>query len=236
LFVGKLPKSGSVPEAGPVHPLHQGHEGVRVARRAAVVLANDPDVPRLAIFGQLRAAVGRRLHVGRAVVAPRVDPDRVAPQRRGGVDPCLVVLDGLGALHLVGGAQIALGVDHDQDAGDPVVVGPLLEILQIGGVPGLILEELVDELDGLDPVRLAGDNREVEVGQLPLEEGVIQRPLGQRDLEVANFAGAGFAGRLGGDALPEAEPERDPAATAPRRKRRRSMDVRSMKGFSIRRG
>ena len=53
-----------------------------------------------AVVGQLGAGFGDGADVGRAVVLSRVDADGVTTQRRGGVDPLLVVLDGLVPLAL----------------------------------------------------------------------------------------------------------------------------------------
>jgi len=123
----------------------------------------------------------------------------VAAQHRGGVDPLLVALDGLRPLGRVGGAEVGLAVDHDQHARDALVGGPLPELLQIGLVAGLVVEELVDVLDRVDAEVLAGHAREVEVGAgraAGAEQVLVQRPLGQRDLEVADAAGAGRPGDL----------------------------------------
>ena len=182
------------------------------------------EIPFFAPYSVEHAAgLGDGADVGRAVVLPGVDPDRVAAERRRGVDPLLVVLDGLRPLASSSGAQVALAVDHDQDAGDADVVGALLQVLEVGRVVGLVLEELVDELDPLDAVVLAGDLGEVEVVDLLGEQGLVQRPLGQRDLEVADLAGRGLAGSSAATATREPRPSRAPLATVPSRNRRRLM-------------
>ena len=79
---------------------------------------------------------------------------------------------------------------------------------------GLGLEELVDELDPLDAVLLAGDLGEIEVhlGHLgPIRvELLVQRPLGQRDLEVTDLPRPGLAGRLVGQGPAGAEAQECP--------------------------
>src|SRR5262249_58086284 len=75
-----------------VDSLHQGDEGVRVARRSAVVLADNTDVVRGAVFGQRGAGLGGSLDIIGSVVTLRVDADGVASQGRGGIDPLLMIL------------------------------------------------------------------------------------------------------------------------------------------------
>ena len=54
-----------------------------------------------------------------------------------------------------------------------MVVGPLLQVAEVGGVLGLVLEELVDELDARDAVGLLGDLGEVEVVDLVLAKRAL---------------------------------------------------------------
>ena len=140
-----------------------------------------------AILGEGRARLGDGADVGGAVMLAGVDANRMAAQGGGRVDPFLVILDGLVALLLVRGAHVAFAVDHDQDAGHTVVVGTGFQVLEVSRVVGLVLEELVDELDTLDAVLLAGDLGKIEVVDLLGEEGLVQRPLGQRDLECSRL-------------------------------------------------
>ena len=186
--LGEVAEVGKRAEVRVVHRLHQGDQGVGIARGPAVVLADHADLVLGAVLGEGRAGLGHGADVGRAVVLAGVDPDRVAAQRRGGVNPFLVVLHGLVAIGLVRRAHVTLAVDHDQHAGHAVIVGPGLQILQVGRVVGLVLEELVDELRALDAVLLAGEPGKIEVRDLPGEEGLVQRPFRQRDLEIAASA------------------------------------------------
>ena len=62
-------------------------------------------------------------------------------------------------------------------------MGTLAELGEVGGVVGLVLEELVDELNGLDAVVLAGGLGEVEVVELLGEQGLVEGPLGEGDAE-----------------------------------------------------
>ncbi len=78
------------------------------------------------------------------------------------------------ALVLVRAGEVALAVDHDQHAGHALVVGPLLQLFQVLLVLGLVLEELVDELDALDPELLAG-----HLGEVQIHLGGL-RPIGEK--------------------------------------------------------
>src|SRR5262249_14156225 len=151
---------------------------------AAVVLDDDVDLVLVAVLALLPQAVGAELDLlleGAGGVG--VDADGVAAEEFGGLDPLVMVLDGGLAFLVVGGAEVALAVAHDQDAADAVVVAALLQLLQILLVAGLVLEELVDVLDGGDVIVLLRDGGEVEVGHLLAEEALVERPLRQRDLE-----------------------------------------------------
>ena len=92
-----------------------------------------------------------------------VDADGVAAEEFGGVGPLVVVLDRLLAFLLVGVAEPPLVVAHDQHAAHAEVVAALLHLGEVGLVGGLVLEELVDVLDGVDAEFLLRDFREVEV-------------------------------------------------------------------------
>jgi hypothetical protein len=109
----------------------------------------------------------------------------VAPESVRGVEPLDVVLDGAGAGGVVGIAQVALAVAHDEQAPDAGVVGARAQVGEIGGVLGAVLEELVDELARFEPVALAGDGREVEVVERAVEVLLVERPLGEGDPEEA---------------------------------------------------
>ncbi len=56
---------------------------------------------------------------------------------------------------------------------------------------GLVLEKLVHELGAADAVLFAGEPGKVEVRDLTGEEGLVERPFGQRELEVAGLRGGG---------------------------------------------
>ena len=87
---------------------------------------------------------------------------RVAAEELRPLDPAVVVLDRLLPLLLVGVAERALAVAHDEHAADAVVVRDLLQVLQVAVVLLLVLVELVDVLDGVDAVVLLGDLGELE--------------------------------------------------------------------------
>ena len=107
----------------------------------------------------------------------------MAAEVLGPLGPPLVVLDRLRPLLLVGVAEVALAVAHDEDAGHLVVVGHLLQVGEVRPVLLLVLVELVDVLDALDAVLLGTDLGELErvelVGALLAEERPVQRPLGE---------------------------------------------------------
>ena len=94
-----------------------------------------------------------------------------------------MVLDRLRPLCLIRIAERPLAIDHDQVMDHAVILRPLVEVLEVGHVLGLVLEEGVDELDRADAEILPGNLREVEVVDLLLEERLVERPLGERDLK-----------------------------------------------------
>ena len=80
----------------------------------------------------------------------------------------------------------------------PEALGARLEVRQVGGVLRLVLEELVDVLEAGDAVLLLREAREVEVRDLLLEQGPVQRPLGERDGEAALLRRAEGERQVGG--------------------------------------
>src|SRR5262249_43676749 len=132
-----------------------------------------------------------------AVMEAGVDSDRVAAEGRRRIDPLLVVLHRLVPLLLDLGAQITLIIDHDQNAGDAEILGARLQLLEVRRVMRLVLQELIDKFNALDPELLARDLGEVEVVDLLVLKLSVQRPLGQRDLEVADLPGPWLALRFG---------------------------------------
>ena len=112
-----------------------------------------------------------------------VDPDGVAAEELRGFGPLVVVLDGLPAFGLVRVAQRAFVVAHDEQDAHALAVGALLELGEVGSVLRLVHEELVDEFDGLDTKFLPRRLWEVEVVEFLAEEGLVERPFGEGDLE-----------------------------------------------------
>lgn len=134
-------------------------------------------------LGQLPQSVGRPLNllvVGAA--AGGVHADRMAAEILGPLDPAIVVLHGLLPLLFVGVTELAFAVAHDQQALDAGVVGPRLQFLQRRVVVLLVLVELIDVLDGVDAELLLRDLREIHRIGLLVEEGPVERPLGERYL------------------------------------------------------
>ena len=152
-----------------------------------VELRRELGEPRQAVGGQL-------LLLLEFALARRVDPDRVAAQPLRRLDPRVVLLDRRGAGLVIGVAEVAEAVAHDQDVRHALVGRPLGEVGDVVGVLGLVLEELVDVLDPVDAELLLRRPREVEVVELAREERVVERPLGERDFECRLRAGRGFSG------------------------------------------
>ena len=105
----------------------------------------------------------------------------MAAEALGRLDPGMVVLDCLGAGLVVGVAEVAEAVAHQEQVLHAFVGRPPGEIGQVVGVFGLVLEELIDVLDGVDAELLAGRPREVEVVELAGEDRLVQRPFRERD-------------------------------------------------------
>jgi hypothetical protein len=167
-----------------------------------VVLDDDVDVVLRAELAQAPQAVGRQRRCSSyEPLLCGVDADRVAAEELRGFDPAVMVLDRLRPRRGVGIAQVPFAVAHDEQALHAVVLGPLLHLTQVRRVLRLVLEELVDVLDGLDVELLACADGEVEVVHLLRAERLVKRPLCERDAESR---------------LPLGE-EREPAAAAPAR-------------------
>ena len=120
----------------------------------------------------------------------------MAAEGHRGFHPLVVVVDRAGPLLLVGRAEVALAIAHDEQALDAGVVRPLRELAELGAVRRLVLEELVHVLDGPDAeaARRRGEVERVELGLGAALQVAVQRPLRQRDLKQ----------RLGGWVLPDA--------------------------------
>jgi len=77
-----------------------------------------------------------------------------------------MVLHRPGARFLVRISQSSLAVTHDEKVLDVVICTALVEGREVLLVVGLVLEEGVDVLDGLDAIYLAGDAGKIEIGNL----------------------------------------------------------------------
>ena len=69
-----------------------------------------------------------------------------------------------------------------------MIGGPLVQVGQVGLVFRLVLEELIDVFDGFDAKFGFCDLGKVQVVQFAGEQGLVQRPFGQRDLEQRALA------------------------------------------------
>jgi hypothetical protein len=182
------------------------NQPIAVGRQPAVVLHDDADVLLRAEFGQSAEPVGRQFRLffrRQLVVGPGVDADRMATQKFGRLDPFVVILDRLGPFGIVRIAKIAFVVAHDEHAGDAEVVAALFQFRQITLIFGLIHEELIHVLDGIDSEILLGGFREIEVVHFLLLQRVVKRPFRQRDFEWRRFIGPKqFCWRGGSQAQP----------------------------------
>ena len=155
-----------------------------------MVLHEDSHVHLGGIIGQPREPIGRKLLLFlRRALARRVHPDRVAAEPLGRLDPWEMVLDRLGAGGTLGITEIAEAIAHDQDVRHALVLRPLGKVCQVGRILRLVLEELVDIFDRVDAKLLLGGAGEIEIVELAGEEGAVQRPFRQRDLEEGHRSG-----------------------------------------------
>ena len=121
--------------------------------------------------------------------ALRVDANEFTAQELGGLDPFVMIFDGLRALGLVGIAERAFAIHHDQAVFNAKILGAFVHLLQVSRVFGFILEKLIDVFDRADAVLLFGDFGKIQVIEFFLEQRAMQRPLRQRDFE--NLFGRG---------------------------------------------
>ena len=103
-----------------------------------------------------------------------IDADRMTSQSLGGFDPLVVILDSLSSLLLVRVTQISFAVNHDQHLLDTIVGGTLVQLGKIGHVLSLVLEELVDILDGFNAELFLGRESKVEVVQFLGEDRFVE--------------------------------------------------------------
>jgi hypothetical protein len=93
-----------------------------IAGKAAVIFDDDEQAALVALDAETMQAVGGELHLlvpAQLGIAGGVHADAVAAERGGGIEPLEMVLDGLGALGLIGIAEIALAVAHDEQPFTP---------------------------------------------------------------------------------------------------------------------
>ena len=131
-----------------------------------MVFDDHTDAVGLGEFREAAQAIGGELDlliVGAA--AAGVDPDGVTAEIGGGLDPPLMLLDGPAAARLFRISKGAFAVDHDQDAVDALSRGALLHLGEVLFILCLVLEELVDVFDSVDPQGVGGFC-EVEIVEL----------------------------------------------------------------------
>lgn len=160
-------------------------EPFAVRTEASVVLDDNIDAKWFRIFGQTAKSIRSELDsffVG--LVGFRVDANRVASEKLGGIDPFVVILDRLSSFRVIAVAESPFAVDHDQHVGNAEIVGPFFHLGEVFFILGLIFEELIDVFDAVDVELFFGNFREVEVIELFGEQRFVERPLSQRDLEA----------------------------------------------------
>ena len=132
-----------------------------------MVFHDDVQTVRLGVLADTSQSVrGEFLLFGEFASALCVDANRVTAECFGGVDPLVVVLDGLGAFVGVGIAKTSFAIDHDQQTLHAVVVAALLQVCQVSSVFGFVFEKLIDVLNRFDPEFFFGDFGEVQVGDV----------------------------------------------------------------------
>jgi hypothetical protein len=187
---------GQRPDARVVRRADRRGEPGAIGGVPAVVLDDDVDPVRVAERGQTVQRVGGapRDLLGRAG-ARGVHADRVAAEEARGRDPAEVVLGRLPPRGVVGVAELALGVAHDQEAFHAGVVRAALHVGEIIEVDRALLEEGVHVLDGVEPELFPRERREVARVERAGANRPVQRPLGEGDGE-----GPGVAARQQGGA------------------------------------
>ena len=150
-----------------------------------MVLHDHVDSMRFAKFrktAQTLSGVGSLLFVSLSF-AVSIHADGMTAEKLCGLHPLLVIVDHLLALCFVGFAEMTFAVDHDEHALHPEVVASFLEFGEVLLVLGLVLEELVDVLEGRDAKLLFGDLGEIEIGHLVFTDGPVQGPFRERDFK-----------------------------------------------------
>ena len=101
----------------------------------------------------------------------------------------------VGVYLILGCAEGALAVAHDQQAAHAEVFAARVQLGEEGGVAGLVLVERVDVFDGVNAVVLFRGLGEVDGFELAFAVRAVQRPLSEGDLE-GRFLPAGGAGGI----------------------------------------
>src|SRR5215212_4661512 len=104
----------------------------------------------------------------------------MATEKLCGLDPLVMVLNGLGAFGFTGITEVAFVVAHYKAALYAEVVAALLELLQIRVVLGFVHEEDIDVLNAVDIEILLGNFWEIEVVHLAGLQRAVERPFGER--------------------------------------------------------
>ena len=100
-----------------------------------------------------------------------------------GFHPLIVVFNRLLSLFLIYIAQVAFSVHHDQVVIDALAFGNIFEFPEVFFVPGLALIKGVDVFHGVNAKLLLGNSWEIDRVHFPVEEGPVQRPLGQGNVK-----------------------------------------------------
>ena len=150
-----------------------------------MILDDHVDVVLRAMLRQLPQPVGGQLHllVIRFRLAVCVDANRMTTEEARGFDPLDVVVHGFAPLRRVHIAQIALAVDHNEQAAYAFTSGPLFHFIQIRAIRGFVGKELVDVLHCIDAEVTLRRACEVQMIERFRANRPVQRPLRKRDFE-----------------------------------------------------
>ncbi len=147
-----------------------------------MVLHEAVQTERRTVLGKLGQAVGGSLLLVLETADSssfRVDSDGMASKKLRGVGPFAMVLhrsrDSLG----IRIAQIAFVIAHDEQYSDPLAISSALELGEIASIPGPVLEELIDELDGVHAAHELRRLWELHVGRAVRKERPVKRPFGE---------------------------------------------------------
>ena len=152
-----------------------------------MVLQQDRDVRIRRVLQEPAQPLGGALAHGVrvALVAADVAADGVAAEDGGDVQPLAMVERRLQPLLPIDVGEVAFGVAHDEQELDPQLAGAPPHAPEVG-----VLRRGKEGVHHLEPAdaQLAAQLQHAGLVDLPREEHPVQRPGGERYLEVGRFA------------------------------------------------